>query len=129
MGGRAAEELIFGSDHVTTGASSDFNSATMIARSMVTKYGMSDKIGPVMMNDEDYERLSPQTRALVDAEIKWILEESQKRAKSLLMKYAPQLHILANSLLERETMTRGEIEAVLKGDPLPPLLNLFSSNS
>lgn len=123
MGGRVAEELIFGSEHVTTGASSDFSQATTIARAMVTKYGMSDKIGPIMLPDEEYELLSSQTRSTVDQEVRLILEESQKRAKCLLQKHSSKLHALARALLDRETMTRPEIETVLRGDSLPPILS------
>lgn len=123
MGGRVAEEIIYGKNMVTTGAASDFTNATAIARSMVTRYGMSDLVGPLVINsDEEYERLSPETKSMIDQEIHRLFDISQQRVKSLLQSHIGQLHILADALLERETLTRIEIESLLKGEPLPPLL-------
>ncbi len=79
MGGRVAEELIFGADSVTTGASSDFTQATRIARAIVTQYGMSDKLGPLVVSEEDYEIISPEVRSKIDSEVKELLEVSVLR--------------------------------------------------
>jgi ATP-dependent metalloprotease len=123
MGGRVAEELIYGREMVTTGASSDFANATAIARSMVTKYGMSDVIGPLtVQSDEEYDRLSADTKMLIDQEIQRLFEASKKRVRALLQGHMSQLHILANALLERETLNRVEIEVLLRGESLPPLI-------
>ena len=121
MGGRVAEELIFGPDSVTTGASSDFSQATAIARGMVTRYGMSAKLGTITITEEDYDKLSHETRQLVDFEIKRLLDESYARARKILTEYKFQLDILARALIERETMSKFEIELVLQGRTLPPL--------
>lgn len=118
MGGRLAEQLIFGDDHITTGASSDFSQANAIARAMVTQYGMSDKVGALVVAEEDWENISPHTRELIDSEIKRLLEESRSRARQLLITHRVQLDQLASALLDYETLTREEIEAVVAGKPL-----------
>ncbi|CAN1158413.1 ATP-dependent zinc metalloprotease FTSH 11, chloroplastic/mitochondrial [Linum perenne] len=109
MGGRVAEELIFGSDHVTTGASSDLNSATELAHYMVSSCGMSDEIGPVHVK----ERPSSEMQSRIDAEVVKLLREAYDRVKALLKKHEKALHALANALLEYETLTAEEIKRVL----------------
>ena len=121
MGGRVAEAMIFGEDHITTGASNDFSQATAIARAMVTQYGMSEKVGPVTISDTDWETLSPDTRTLVDSEVKRLLEESFSRTKALLTARRSQLDRLATALLNYETLNKSEIEAVIAGRKLPDL--------
>ncbi len=74
MGGRIAEELIYGTDEVTTGASNDLEKATAYAKEMVVRYGMSDKVGPVSHTDEALDKLSTETRAVIESEIKSMLE-------------------------------------------------------
>ena len=74
MGGRAAEEMMFGAENVTSGASSDIESATRIAQALVMRFGMSDKVGPVLYREEDLSTLSPQTRNLIEEEVKGLLE-------------------------------------------------------
>jgi ATP-dependent metalloprotease len=118
MGGRVAEMIVFGEEHVTTGASSDFNQANGIARAMVTQYGMSEKVGPIVVNDDDWETLSPQTRELIDSEVRRLLEESQARAKACILANRAQLDKLATALLDYETLTREEIELVITGKPI-----------
>lgn len=118
MGGRVAEAMIFGEDQITTGASNDFAQATAIARAMVTQYGMSEAVGPVSISDSDWETLSPHTRALIDAEVKRLLDESLARAKALLATHRGQLDRLAAALLDYETLTREEIELVVAGHRL-----------
>ncbi|KAI7734645.1 hypothetical protein M8C21_026333 [Ambrosia artemisiifolia] len=109
MGGRVAEEIIFGSDYITTGASSDLQSATEIAQYMVSSYGMSDAIGPVYLK----ERPGSEMQARIDAEVVKLLKDAYARVKSLLKKHEKSLHALANALLEHETLNAEEIKRVL----------------
>lgn len=85
MGGRVAEELLFGPDRVTTGASSDFTQATGIARSMVMQFGMSDKVGPMVFSEEELESLGPEMKTCVDSEVKRLLEVIRRLLNSLLL--------------------------------------------
>lgn len=118
MGGRAAEELIFGPEKVTTGASSDLVEATKIAEMMVKNYGMSDKVGLRSMlennkkffsNDSTY---SPSTNELIDNEVKRILQESFERAKAILKTHAKEHKQLAEALLQYETLDAGDVAAI-----------------
>ncbi|CAA0812977.1 ATP-dependent zinc metalloprotease FTSH 11-chloroplastic/mitochondrial [Striga hermonthica] len=109
MGGRVAEELIFGQDNVTTGASSDLNTATELAHYMVSSCGMSDSIGPVHLK----ERPSSEMQSRVDAEVVKLLREAYNRVKALLKKHEKALHTLANALLEYETLSAEEIRRLL----------------
>eukprot|EP01006_Ploeotia_vitrea_P037481 TRINITY_DN66132_c5_g4_i1.p1 TRINITY_DN66132_c5_g4~~TRINITY_DN66132_c5_g4_i1.p1 ORF type:complete len:751 (-),score=350.00 TRINITY_DN66132_c5_g4_i1:49-2178(-) len=115
MGGRVAEELIFGDSQVTTGASSDISKATSIAKSMVLKYGMSPRVGPIEHDDSEIEKLSPQTKQIIDDEVRLIIEQSYARAKKLLESKQDSLHALAQALLKYETLDRDEILSVLEG--------------
>lgn len=115
MGGRVAEELIFGKDNVTGGASSDIQRATQVAESMVTTYGLSTKVGPVYYSRDHRAELSPETRAAIDSEVRLLLEESQARATAVLTKNKSKLHKLANLLLEQETLNGKQIEQLLEG--------------
>lgn len=115
MGGRVAEEIIFGDEEVTTGASSDLEQATRLARAMVTKYGFSDKIGPVSVNYEDRgSSMSTETRAVIEEEVKRLTSLAYDRVRSLLESRKDDLHILAKALLERETLTGNQIKELLK---------------
>ncbi len=125
MGGRLAEELIFGEDKVTTGASSDIRHATDMARRMVTEWGMSDKLGPLAYNEPQQEvflghavtqhkNVSDETATLIDKEIRKIVEDAYARAKKILTDHLEQLHLLAKSLLEFETISGEEIGDLLK---------------
>merc|ERR1719181_724745 len=98
MGGRVAEELIFGADNVTGGASSDIQRATQVAEQMVTTYGMSDKVGPIYYSHDSRAELSPETRTAIDGEVRRLLEESRERATKLLTANKSKLHKLANLL-------------------------------
>lgn len=109
MGGRVAEELIFGQDHVTTGASSDLNTATELAQYMVTSCGMSDEIGPVHIK----ERPGSEMQSRIDAEVVKLLRQAYDRVKALLKKHEKALHALANALLEYETLSSEEIKRIL----------------
>jgi len=113
MGGRAAEELIFGSSQVTTGASSDFNQATNIATAMVTQFGMSDKVGKVFYERHDIEKLSPELQNLINSEIKILLDESYERAMNTLRKHRDKLEMLAQALLQEETLGVKEIKRLV----------------
>ncbi|KZV36443.1 ATP-dependent zinc metalloprotease FTSH 11, chloroplastic/mitochondrial-like [Dorcoceras hygrometricum] len=109
MGGRVAEELIFGQDHITTGASSDLNTATELAQYMVSTCGMSDEIGPIHIK----ERPGSEMQSRIDAEVVKLLREAYNRVKALLKKHEKALHTLANALLEYETLSAEEIRRVL----------------
>ncbi|MDE2340622.1 MAG: cell division protein FtsH, partial [Alphaproteobacteria bacterium] len=135
MGGRVAEEVIFGYDKVSSGASSDISSATSLARDMVTRWGMSDVLGPVEYADDDGEtflgysqarpmRMSNETAQIIDAEVKRIVEGALNRAKNLLQRHRKELHRLAEALLEYETLTGAEIKAVLAGEKLDRNMSL-----
>lgn len=116
MGGRVAEELIFGDDHITTGASSDFDGATKIAKMMVTRFGMSDKLG--VMTYGDVTKQSPETQAAIENEVRALLKDSYERAKSLLKTYSKEHKKLADALLTYETLDAKEIQLVLEGKSL-----------
>ncbi|XP_042084830.1 ATP-dependent zinc metalloprotease YME1L1b isoform X2 [Haplochromis burtoni] len=116
MGGRVAEEIIFGHDYITTGASSDFDSATRIAKMMVTRYGMCEKLG--IMTYTDLAAQSPETQAAVEQEIRVLLKESYERAKALLKSHAKEHKNLADALLMYETLDAKEIQLVLEGKTL-----------
>ena len=122
MGGRAAEELIFGYDKVTTGASSDITQATGMARNMVIKWGLSDKVGTVDYSEDEGTRFyaankefSDETAKIIDEEVKRIIHEALTRAKNILNEKKSDLEKLAKSLLEYETLTGDEIKDLLAG--------------
>jgi len=106
-----AEELIFGVDEVTSGASSDIKQATSLARNMVTKWGMSDEIGVVFHGNDDQ---SPETRAAIDREIQKLLTASYQRAKAILEMHRKDLDLIAKGLLERETLSGQELKTLLE---------------
>ena len=127
MGGRVAEELIFGHDKVTSGASSDIKMATQLARAMVMQYGMSDKLGPLAYGENEEEvflghsvartqNMSDETQKLVDSEIHLIVDEGYDLATKMLKENMDDLHAVANGLLEYETLTGDEIKGLLKGE-------------
>jgi cell division protease FtsH len=129
MGGRVAEEIIFGYDKVSSGASSDISYASSLARDMVTRWGMSDALGPLEYAEADGEtflgyssnrpiRMSNQTAQLIDTEIKRIVEGAYDRAKQLLSDHVDELHALATALLEYETLTGEEIKKAVKGEDI-----------
>ncbi|KAG7524319.1 ATP-dependent zinc metalloprotease YME1L1 isoform X2 [Solea senegalensis] len=116
MGGRVAEELIFGDDCVTTGASSDFDGATKIAKMMVTRFGMSNKLG--VMTYRDITKQSPETQAAIEQEVRVLLKDSYERAKNILKTYNKEHKTLADALLRYETLDAKEIQLVLEGKSL-----------
>ena len=117
MGGKIAEEMINGKENITSGCASDLSNATSVARAMVTSYGMSDKIGPVRLSD-DWESWSPQIRNMADNEVRDYLLDSEKRTRKLLYDKRLELKRLAEGLLEYETLTKEEMEKVVKGEPI-----------
>ncbi len=130
-GGRVAEEIIFGRERVTTGAASDIQQATGIARRYVTQWGLSDRIGPILVGENEQEvflgrelmsrrEVSEQTAELVDAEVKRVIDGAYARATSVLTENLDLLHSVAKALLERETLTRDDFDTLARGDVLPP---------
>jgi len=130
-GGRVAEELIFGRMHVTTGASSDIQQATGIARRYVSQWGLSDAIGPILVGDNEQEvflgreltsrrTVSERTAQQVDDEVSRVINEAYNRAMDTITTHRDLLERIANALLERETLSRDDIALLEKGEALPP---------
>jgi len=128
MGGRIAEEMIFGYEKVTTGASSDIKMATDMARRMVMEWGLSDELGPLSYgaNQEEVflghsvaqqQNMSEETAKKVDMEVRRIVEEAYTQAETLLEKHKDELHKLAEALLEYESLSGDEIKDILAGKP------------
>ncbi len=126
MGGRVAEEIKFGKEAITSGASSDIAAATNLARSMVTEWGMSDKLGPVLYAENSGEiflgrsvtqtkHVSEETARIIDAEIKGLVDKSYQDCKKLLVEKEKEFELLAKALIEYETLTGDEIKDVVKG--------------
>ncbi len=129
MGGRAAEEIIFGPDKVSTGAGGDIKMATDQARRMITEWGMSEKLGMISYGDNSQEvflghsvtqtkNVSEETAREIDREIKEIIDRSYGKARRLLTENIEELHRLARGLLEHETLSGDEIRTVLRGEPV-----------
>ena len=124
MGGRVAEEIIFGEENITSGAASDIQQATQLARAMVTQYGMSDKLGKIDYSTEQDTYLgkmnsgrsiSPETQEIIDAEVRKLVDEGYQKAKKILTDKRQDLERLAEGLLEFETLTGEEIHRVIAG--------------
>ena len=129
FGGRTAEELIFGPDNVTTGAASDIQVATQMARGMITAYGMSDKLGRVRYQANEQEvflghavtqtqNVSEATAQIIDQEVRRLIEEAEAKARQILTDRIDDLNTLAKALLEYETLSNDEISQVLRGEPV-----------
>jgi cell division protease FtsH len=130
-GGRVAEELVFGRDRVTTGAASDIQQATGLARRYVSQWGLSDEIGPILVGDNEQElflgrelqtrrEVSERTAQLVDSEVSRVIKEAYSRATQVLQENMALLHTVAAGLLDRETLTGDEVAALARGETLPP---------
>ena len=128
-GGRVAEELIFGVENVTTGAANDIQQATGLARKMVTEWGMSEKLGPLLYdaNDEEvflghsvtqHKNISDATAELIDQEIRKFIEDAEASARGVLTEHIDQLHIIAEALLEYETLGLADVEGLLRGEDI-----------
>ncbi|GGC38320.1 ATP-dependent zinc metalloprotease FtsH [Siccirubricoccus deserti] len=129
MGGRVAEELIFGPDKVSNGASGDIKMATDQARRMITEWGMSEKLGMIAYGENSQEvflghsvtqskNLSEETARQIDGEIRRIIDEAYARSKQLLSEHIDELHLLAKGLLEHETISGDEIRQIIRGEPI-----------
>ena len=128
MGGRVAEELVFGYDKVSSGASGDIQYATSLARNMVTKWGMSDKLGPLQYEDQQEGYLgmggssrmmvSDETAKLIDSEIRGLIDTAHVRASDILKAHEDTLHVLANALLEFETLSGDDIKELMNSGTL-----------
>ena len=129
-GGRAAEEMIFGPEKITTGAGNDIERATALARRMVTQFGMSDAIGPMAIGDAEHEvflgreignrrAVSENVAERVDTEVKRLLDEAYGTAMQMLEANRPLLEEIAEALLERETLDREDIDLLAAGERLP----------
>jgi cell division protease FtsH len=130
-GGRVAEELVFGRDRVTTGAASDIQQATGLARRYVSQWGLSDEIGPILVGDNEQElflgreiqtrrEVSERTAQLVDSEVSRVIKEAYARATAVLQEHMDLLHTVAAALLDRETLTGDDVAALARGEKLPP---------
>ncbi|HBH11087.1 MAG: ATP-dependent zinc metalloprotease FtsH [Legionellales bacterium] len=132
FGGRIAEELIFNASKVTTGASNDIERATQLARSMVTKWGLSEKLGPLTYSEEDgevflgrsvtqHKAISDETAHAIDEEIRNIIDKNYKRSEKILKKNIDKLHLMADALIKYETIDQAQIDDIMKGKvPRPP---------
>jgi len=132
FGGRIAEQLIFGTDAVTTGASNDIERATSIARSMVTQWGLSDRMGPLTYSEEEGEvflgksygkqkTVSDETAQAIDSEIRAIIDRNYQRALDILTKEEDKLHKMSDALMKYETIDAAQIDAIMEGkEPGPP---------
>ena len=128
-GGRVAEELVFGKENVTTGAGNDIQQATSWARRMITEFGFSDKLGRLRYSDNEEEiflghsvtrqkNVSDKTAALIDEEVRRLIDEAEKTARVILTKDRKELEIIAKALLEYETLTGDEVNALLRGESI-----------
>jgi cell division protease FtsH len=124
FGGRIAEELIFGKDAITTGASNDIEKATELARNMVTKWGLSDKMGPIAYGQDDgevflghsvtkHKEMSQETARAIDAEIRALIDENYNIAYNILKTHLDTLHKMAAALIEQETLNAEQIQAIM----------------
>ena len=132
FGGRIAECLIFGEDAVTTGASNDIERATQLARNMVTKWGLSEKMGPLAYQEDEGEvflghsvtkhsTVSAATQNDIDAEVRRLIDKNYKHAEELLEANLDKLHMMADALIKYETIDSGQIDSIMEGkEPGPP---------
>jgi cell division protease FtsH len=132
FGGRIAEELIFGFDKVTTGAQNDIERATSLARNMVTKWGLSEKLGPLTYSEEEgeiflghsvtqHKNVSDETAHAIDEEIRSVIDRNYDRAKQILSDNLDKLHVMAGALMKYETIDSEQIDDIMSGrEPRPP---------
>ena len=132
FGGRIAEELIFGPEKVTTGASNDIQRATDLARNMVTKWGLSDKLGPLTYSEEEgevflgrsvtqHKNVSDETAHIIDEEVRLFIDRNYDRSKHILTENMDKLHMMADALMKYETIDLDQINDIMEGrTPRPP---------
>jgi cell division protease FtsH len=131
FGGRIAEELIFGPESVTTGASNDIERATELARNMVTKWGLSDKLGPLTYSEEtgevflgrsvtQHKQVSDVTAHAIDEEVRSVIESNYQRARQILTSSLDKLHAMADALIKYETIDEEQLKDVMAGRPPKP---------
>jgi len=131
FGGRIAEQLIFGSEKITTGASNDIERATQIARNMVMKWGLSDKLGPLSYGEDENEvflgrsvtqhkHMSDDTQHAIDEEVRHFIDRNYDRAEQILRDNMEKLHVMADALLKYETIDHQQIRAIMEGREPPP---------
>jgi cell division protease FtsH len=131
FGGRIAEELIYGKDSVTTGASNDIERATDIARNMVTKWGLSDRLGPLTYSEDEgevflgrsvtqHKNLGDDTARIIDEEIRSLIDTNYERAAALLKQHLEVLHAMTDALMKYETIDAAQIDALMAGKTVPP---------
>ena len=132
FGGRIAEEMTLGMDHVTTGASNDIERATEIARNMVTKWGLSEKLGPLTYSEDDgevflgrsvtqHKQVSDDTAHTIDEEVRSIINRNYVRAEELLKEHESKLHVMAKALMKYETIDQAQVKDIMDGrEPRPP---------
>jgi cell division protease FtsH len=131
FGGRIAEEIVFGAERVTTGAQNDIHRATDIARSMVTKWGLSERLGPLTYSEEEQEvflghsvtqhkNVSDETTHLIDEEVRNIIDRNYVRATGILSEHLDKLHAMAGALMKYETIDAGQIDDIMDGRPPRP---------
>jgi len=132
FGGRIAEELIFGTEHVTTGASNDIQRSTELARNMVTKWGLSEKLGPLTYSEEDgevflghsvaqHKNVSDETAHIIDEEVRSIVGRNYERSLEILTEHKDKLHMMADALIKYETIDKDQINDIMLGnDPRAP---------
>jgi len=129
FGGRVAEQLIYGEDHLNTGASSDIMQATELARRMVTEWGMSEKLGPLRYNENQQEvflghaitqrqNMSEDTAKLIDEEIRRIVTNGEKKAREVLYANRDKLELITQALMEFETVSGEEVNALMRGEKI-----------
>jgi cell division protease FtsH len=129
FGGRIAEQLIYGEDHLNTGASNDIMQATELARRMVTEWGMSDKLGPLRYNENQQEvflghaitqrqNMSEDTAKLIDEEIRRIVTDGEKKAREVLYANRDKLEAITQALMEYETISGDEVQQVMRGEKI-----------
>ena len=130
-GGRIAEELIYGMEGVTTGASNDIERATNIARSMVTKWGLSNRMGPLAYSEDEgevflgrsvtqHKHMSDETAHAIDGEIREVIDRNYQRAKAILTEKMSVLHAMAQALMKYETIDKAQVDALMRGEEPPP---------
>jgi cell division protease FtsH len=127
FGGRVAEALIYGKNRVTTGASNDIQRATQLARNMVTKWGLSERLGPMDYGDNERGYMGPQAKPMsermaqiIDEEIRQLVDENYQRAENILKEHMDVLHNMAHALLDWETIDKYQIDELMQGKILAP---------